>query len=90
VHIDINLGRWYITLFSYEHNHDMLMEKYCGLSAAHKKLRKSDKIQIDNYGNAEIIVTAQFSSFSFYLIMCIYVCLYVIICPFVYFLEFSE
>jgi len=64
VHIDINSGRWYITLFSYEHNHDMLTEKHCGLLAAHRKLTKSDKIQIDNYGNAGIKVTQMIGAFA--------------------------
>jgi len=64
VHIDINLGRWYITLFSYEHNHDMLTEKHCRLLAAHRKLTKSDKIQIDNFGNAGIKVTQMIGAFA--------------------------
>lgn len=64
VHIDINSGRWYITVFSYEHNHDMLTEKHCGLLAAHRKLTKSDKIQIDNYGNAGIKVTQMIGAFA--------------------------
>ena len=52
--VDINSGSWYITIFSYERNHDMLREKHYGLLAAHRKLKKSNKIQINKFGNAKI------------------------------------
>jgi hypothetical protein len=64
VHIDKISRRWYITVFAFEHNHDMLTEKHCGLLVAHRKLTKSDKIQIKNYGQAEIKVTQMIAAFA--------------------------
>ncbi|CAJ2653381.1 unnamed protein product [Trifolium pratense] len=64
VHIDIISGLWYITIFSFEHNHYMLTEKHCGLLAAHRKLTKSDQIQIKNYGQAGIKVAQMIGAFA--------------------------
>lgn len=52
--IDINSGSWYIIIFSYEHNHDMLREKHYILLAAHRKLKKSNKIQINKFGKFKV------------------------------------
>jgi hypothetical protein len=52
VHIDVITHRWYITVFIFDHNHEMLSDKHCGLLAAHRKLSESDKIQIKYFGNA--------------------------------------
>ncbi|XP_050877809.1 putative protein FAR1-RELATED SEQUENCE 10 [Lathyrus oleraceus] len=64
VHIDIILQRWYITVFTFEHNHEMLKEKHCRLLAANRKLSKSHKIQIKNFGNAGIKVTQMIDAFA--------------------------
>jgi len=42
----------------------MLSEKHWGLCAAHRKLSESDKIQINNFGNAGIKVTQMIGVFA--------------------------
>jgi hypothetical protein len=42
----------------------MLSEKHCALLAAHRKLTKSDKIQVTNFGNAGIKVTQMIGAFA--------------------------
>ncbi|XP_058777601.1 protein FAR1-RELATED SEQUENCE 5-like [Vicia villosa] len=64
VHIDIISHRWYVTVFTFEHNHAMLKEKHCRLLAGNRKLSKSDKMQIKNFGNAGIKVTQMIGSFA--------------------------
>jgi hypothetical protein len=64
VHIDILTHRWYITIFTFDHNHEILSEKHCPLLVAHRKLSKSDKIQVKNFGNAGIKVTQIIGAFA--------------------------
>ncbi|XP_058786646.1 protein FAR1-RELATED SEQUENCE 5-like [Vicia villosa] len=64
VHIDIISHRWYVTVFTFEHNHAMLKEKHCRLLAGNRKLSKSDKMQIKNFGNAGTKVTQMIGSFA--------------------------
>ncbi|KAI5430014.1 hypothetical protein KIW84_034550 [Lathyrus oleraceus] len=64
VHIDIISHRWYVTVYSFEHNHEMLKEKHCMLLATNRKLSQSDKIQIKNFGNAGIKVTQMIGAFA--------------------------
>ncbi|CAK8539711.1 unnamed protein product [Lathyrus sativus] len=64
VHIDIISQRWYITVLTFEHNHEMLKENHCRLLATNMKLSKSNKIQIKNFGSAEIKVTQMIGAFA--------------------------
>lgn len=49
VHVDSRTNRWYITVFSFDHNHNMLEEKYCALLPAHRKMAATDIMQIENF-----------------------------------------
>lgn len=64
VHIDNISHHQYVTVFSFEHNHEMLKEKHCMLLEASRKLRHSDKIQIKNFGNVGIKVTQMIGAFT--------------------------
>ena len=64
MHIDTNSQCWYTTVFTFEHNHDLLNQKHYGLLAAHKKLIKSYKIQVKNFGNAGIKFTKMIGAFA--------------------------
>ncbi|CAK8573675.1 unnamed protein product [Lathyrus sativus] len=63
VHIDIISHLWYVIVFTFKHNHEMLKEKHCMVLAANRKLSKSDKIQIKDLGNAGIKVTQMIGTF---------------------------
>jgi hypothetical protein len=48
VHIDIFSQRWQITVFTDQHNHDLLDEKYCRMLPAHRRMKESDTVQMND------------------------------------------
>lgn len=54
VHVDSQTNRWYITIFSFDNNHNMLEEKYCALLPAHRKMAATDIMQIENFKKVRI------------------------------------
>nr|KYP35062.1 Protein FAR1-RELATED SEQUENCE 7 [Cajanus cajan] len=49
VHVDIDIGRWYVIVFNFHHNHSLLQEKYCVLLLAHRKMSATNIMQIENF-----------------------------------------
>lgn len=54
VHIDIVSKRWYVTVFEFAHNHELLDGLLCGLLPAHRKLTATDLIKIEKYKNVGV------------------------------------
>lgn len=48
VHIDAHSQRWRVTIFNDEHNHGPLPGKYNGMLPAHRRMRESDIMQMNN------------------------------------------
>ena len=48
VHIDMFSQRWLITVFTDQHNHELLDEEYHGMLAAHRKMKESDIMQVND------------------------------------------
>ncbi|XP_039684068.1 protein FAR1-RELATED SEQUENCE 5 [Medicago truncatula] len=48
VHIDMFSQRWLITVFTDQHNHELLDEEYHGMLAAHRKMKESDIMQMND------------------------------------------
>lgn len=58
VHSNIHTQWWYMSLFSFDHNHRFLEEKYCALLPAHRKMTTVDIMQIENFKKVCITSTS--------------------------------
>ncbi|CAJ2658779.1 unnamed protein product [Trifolium pratense] len=54
VHIDIRSRRWYVTVFEFEHNHELLNGTMCGFLPAYRKMAQGDIDEIERNRTAGI------------------------------------
>ncbi|KAJ1390846.1 Zinc finger, PMZ-type [Sesbania bispinosa] len=54
VHVNVLSGRWYVTWFDDDHNHDLMSDAHCGMLPAHQKMSKGHVMQMNNFLKAGI------------------------------------
>ncbi|XP_045789627.1 protein FAR1-RELATED SEQUENCE 5-like [Trifolium pratense] len=54
VHIDIRSRKWYVTVFEFEHNHELLNGTMCGFLPAYRKMAQGDIDEIERNRTAGI------------------------------------
>ena len=64
VHVDVQIGRWIVTYFSNEHNHEMLDDLYPIMLQAHRKMNKADVNQMHNMRKVGITTPQIYGSFA--------------------------
>ncbi|XP_057452594.1 protein FAR1-RELATED SEQUENCE 7-like [Lotus japonicus] len=64
VHIHIVTRRWYVTIFAFAHNHELLDGLSCGMLPPYRKMNESDVVQMNNMRMAGIGAHDIFSSFA--------------------------
>ncbi|CAJ2647443.1 unnamed protein product [Trifolium pratense] len=66
VHIDIASasGRWYVTLFTDEHNHEMVKDIYCQMLPGHRKITEVDALVIHNHAKVGIRPSTTYGAFA--------------------------
>ncbi|KAJ1415153.1 MULE transposase domain [Sesbania bispinosa] len=64
VHINVNSGRWYVTIFDDSHNRKLLEEQHCGMLPAYRKRTESDIMQINNFREVGIRPPHIYGSFA--------------------------
>ncbi|XP_045821772.1 protein FAR1-RELATED SEQUENCE 5-like [Trifolium pratense] len=66
VHIDIASasGRWYVTLFTDEHNHEMVKDIYCQMLPGHRKITEADALVIHNHAKVGIRPSTTYGAFA--------------------------
>jgi hypothetical protein len=53
-----------VTIFSDEHNHTLLEEKYCSLLPRHRKISAADNSQIESFRKVGIMTCQVFGAFA--------------------------
>jgi hypothetical protein len=64
VHVDIASGRWYVTLFTDEPNHDLVEYIYCQMLLGHRKIKEADAFIIHNHAKVGIRPSTTYDSFA--------------------------
>ncbi|KAJ1381923.1 FAR1 DNA-binding domain [Sesbania bispinosa] len=64
VHVDINSGRWYVTIFDHLHNHEMLGERLCVMLPAHRKMSPTDIMEMNSLRNVGISTPDIYHAFA--------------------------
>ncbi|KAJ1440706.1 FAR1 DNA-binding domain [Sesbania bispinosa] len=64
VHVDINSGRWYVTIFDHLHNHEMLGERLCAMLPAHRKMSPADIMEMNSLRNVGISTPDIYAAFA--------------------------
>jgi len=64
VHVDIHTGRWYVTVFFYQHNHPLIEEKYCSMLPEHRKFTEADISQILKFKKVGIRTCQVYGAFA--------------------------
>ncbi|XP_057422495.1 protein FAR1-RELATED SEQUENCE 5-like [Lotus japonicus] len=64
VHVDVTTSRWYCTLFTNDHNHELFDDVDCGLQAPHRKLSLSDIVQLNGMKDVGMGVPHMWRAFA--------------------------
>lgn len=64
VHVSIYTGRWYVTMFNFDHNHSRLGQTYTSLLPTHRKMNATDIMQMQNFRKVGIRVPHIHAAFA--------------------------
>ena len=64
IKVDHSSGRWYVSLFNNDHNHELLGSKYVELLRSHKKMFKAEIVNLNNIREIGISISKIYQPFA--------------------------